>query len=54
LRLAGRATPDEIVAMLDTEGYAGTATTPGLVYRRLLNMFSQRDTSWLSVATQTQ
>lgn len=48
---APRATPEEIVAMLDPGGSDGTATRPGWVYGRLLNMFYQRDATWLSTQT---
>jgi hypothetical protein len=51
---APKATSAEIAAMSDTEGYSGTAATPGAVYRRLSNMFLRRDTSWLSTATRAE
>ncbi len=45
---APKATSEEIAAMQDLAGYEGTATPPGWAYRRLSDMFLQRDTNWLS------
>jgi hypothetical protein len=44
---APKAPAEEMVEM--TADYAGAATRPGLIYRRILQMFMQRDAGWLSV-----
>jgi len=51
---APRATLEQVVAMLDTAGHEGTVTSPGSIYRRLVSMFAQRDTGWLSAAVPTE